>query len=131
MLYRSSYGIIECIVVLLVVIVRSFEEATGCANFIEAVAFSSRGSRNGLCVDCGLNEYWMDHVGDSDFAVDGCRAFVMSSIGDMFDDVIDGLQDELLHWHQLAQRLLLLMLMLAQSLLSLSCFVDRFDGVSC
>ena len=33
-LYRNSYGVIECIVVLLVAIVRSIEEATGCANFI-------------------------------------------------------------------------------------------------
>ena len=75
----------------------SFEEATGCAKFIEAVAFSSRCARNDSCVDCRLNEYLMDRIGDSDFAVDGCRAFVTSSIGDMFDAVLDGLRDELLH----------------------------------
>ena len=37
----------------------------GCANLFEAVAFSSRGLRNGSCIDCGLNEYWMDRIGDS------------------------------------------------------------------
>ena len=59
-----SNGIVECIVVLLVVIVkvhqtevlkRQWDVLTSLRQF----AYSSRGSRNGSCVDCGLNEYWI------------------------------------------------------------------------
>ena len=86
-----SNGIVECIVVVLVVIVvvhqtevleRQYDVLTSLRHF------SSRGSRNGSCVDCGLNEYSMDRIGDSYLAVDERRGFVTSSFGDMFDDVI-------------------------------------------
>ena len=55
-----------------------------CANFFEAIALIAVCCCCCCCrlecalINCGINEYWMDRIGDSDLAVDGCMYSICS-----------------------------------------------------